>query len=279
MSEPLLSIRDLSLAFGEGGRVLDRLGLQIAARETYCLVGESGSGKSVTALSILGLLPRPPARYDSGEIRFGGMDLLSCGARELGRVRGRRIGMVFQEPRAALDPLFTVGEQLVETLRVQLGLGGREARSRAMDTLAMVGVQDPIARSRQYAHELSGGLCQRAMIALALCCGPELLLADEPTTALDATISAQILDLLLDLRERLGLSVLFITHDLGLVAELGGRVGVMQSGKIIEEATVEELFRAPQQELTRALLLARTLPPRKRASSSKREGVSTRGTP
>jgi oligopeptide/dipeptide ABC transporter ATP-binding protein len=225
----------------------------VAAGETLCLVGESGSGKSVTALSIMRLVQRP-GRVAAGRILFKDRDLLTLAERDMQKVRGAEIGLVFQEPMTALNPVFTIGNQIEETLMVHGIARGRQARERAIELLEAVSVPDPQRRVRDYPHQLSGGLRQRALIALALAGNPTLLIADEPTTALDVTIQAQILDLLRDLRSRFRLSLLLITHDLGVVAEMADRVAVMYAGRIVEQAPVRQLFQDPRHPYTRGLL-------------------------
>ena len=225
----------------------------VGAGETLCLVGESGSGKSVTALSILRLV-QPPGRIAAGRIAFQGRDLLTLGEREMQKVRGAGIALVFQEPMTALNPVFTIGNQIEETLAVHGIARGRAARERAVELLDAVSIPDASRRVRDYPHQLSGGLRQRALIALALACNPALVIADEPTTALDVTIQAQILDLLRSLQARFRLALLLITHDLGVVAEMADRVAVMYAGRIVEEAPVRELFRDPRHPYTRGLL-------------------------
>ncbi len=221
--------------------------------ETLCLVGESGSGKSVTALSMLRLVDRP-GRIASGSVRFDGRDLMDLDEPAMRAVRGAGISLIFQEPMTALNPVFTIGNQIEETLQVHGVARGRAARQRAIELLAAVSIPEPEQRVHDYPHQLSGGLRQRALIAIALACNPALVIADEPTTALDVTIQAQILDLLRDLQKRLGLALLLITHDLGVVAEMADRVAVMYAGRIVEEAPVVELFRNPRHPYTRGLL-------------------------
>jgi ABC-type dipeptide/oligopeptide/nickel transport system ATPase component len=258
MSEPLLRVERLSAGFDREGQflpVIEDVGFHVGAGETLCLVGESGSGKSITALAIIGLLP-PGGRIAGGSIRLNGRDLRTLGEREMEQVRGAEIGFVFQEPMRALNPVFTIGRQLEETLLVHGRADRRRARARAVELLSAVRVPDPERRAGEYPHQLSGGLGQRAMIALALACGPKLLIADEPTTALDVTIQAQILDLLRELRGRLGLALLLITHDPGIVAQMADRVAVMQAGRIVEESPVKSLFAAPRHPYTRGLLAA-----------------------
>ncbi len=221
---------------------------------TVGLVGESGCGKTVTALSILRLLPERSARVAGGRVLFGGRDLLALAPRELRRIRGNRIAMVFQEPMSSLNPVLSIGQQTAEPLRIHRGLSRRAAWERAGELLQLVGLPEPERQLRQYPHELSGGMRQRVMIAMAVACEPELLIADEPTTALDVTIQAQILKLLRELRQRVGMAMIFITHDLALVAEIADEVCVMYAGRIVERATVAELFGAPRHPYTRGLL-------------------------
>jgi oligopeptide/dipeptide ABC transporter ATP-binding protein len=257
MSETLLEVRGLCLSFGAGARILDGMELSLDRGGILSLVGESGSGKSLTALSIPRLVPCPPARYLAGEIRFEGRDMLAASTTELRAARGRRIGMVFQEPRGSLNPVFTVGAQLEEILRLYLGIGPREARRRIPALLAEVGIPDPELRARQYPHELSGGLCQRVALAMALCGQPALLIADEPTSALDASIRRRILERIASLTRERGLAVLYVTHDLGEPAVLGGRVAVALRGRIVEEAASGLLLEQPLHPYTRALYEAR----------------------
>jgi peptide/nickel transport system ATP-binding protein len=257
MSEPrLLSVEHLTTGFDIGGRfvpaVID-VSFELSAGETLCLVGESGSGKSVTALSILGLVQRP-GRIAGGRILFEGTDLRSLGEREMQKIRGARIALIFQEPMTALNPVFTIGNQIEETLRVHGRATRRTAPARAIELLEQVRVPEPQKRVRDYPHQLSGGLRQRALIAMSLACDPSVVIADEPTTALDVTIQAQILDLLRSLQERMGLALLLITHDLGVVAEMADRVGVMYAGRIVEEARVRDLFAGPRHPYTQGLL-------------------------
>jgi oligopeptide/dipeptide ABC transporter ATP-binding protein len=221
--------------------------------ETLCLVGESGSGKSVTALSVLRLVDRP-GRIAGGMVHFDGRNLMDLDERAMQRVRGPGISLIFQEPMTALNPVFTIGNQIEETLTVHGVARGRAARLRAIELLAAVSMPDPERRVRDYPHQLSGGLRQRALIAIALACNPALIIADEPTTALDVTIQAQILDLLRDLKKRFGLALLLITHDLGIVAEMADRVAVMYAGRIVEAAAVRDLFSDPKHPYTRGLL-------------------------
>ncbi len=253
---PLLSVRDLSVRFAvPGGKVqaVSGVNFDLQAGETLGLVGESGCGKTVTALSILGLLPASTATV-TGAIHFRGEDLLTCTGSRLRQVRGNHIAMVFQEPMTALNPVLTIGEQVAEALRLHRGLGHAEARREAAAVLGRVGLPDAVRRLDQYPHQLSGGLRQRALTAMALACAPELLIADEPTTALDVTIQAQILALLAKLRAEMGLAVLFITHNLGIVAQTADRVAVMYAGAMLETAPTRDLFKHPAHPYTRGLL-------------------------
>ncbi|TQF76931.1 ABC transporter ATP-binding protein, partial [Elioraea sp. Yellowstone] len=253
----LLEVEDLAVSFRtDRGEVeaLSGVTLHLDAGEVIGVVGESGCGKSLTALSVMGLVPDPPGRITAGRIRFRGQDLLALGDAAMARLRGREIAMIFQEPMSALNPVFTVGEQVAEVLRVHEGLGRAAARERAALLLARVGVPDPGRRLAQYPHELSGGLRQRVMIAAALACRPKLLIADEPTTALDVTIQAQILALLADLQREFGMATMLITHDLGVVAQVVTRVVVMYAGKVVEEGPVEAVFERPSHPYTAALM-------------------------
>src|ERR1700756_1970761 len=263
MTDPLLSVRDLSIAFRSGGRetlAVDRISFDIAKGETLALVGESGSGKSVTALSILRLLPYPAARHPSGAISFKGTDLLKLNERQMRRVRGDDISIVFQEPMTSLTPLHTIEKQIGEILLLHRGLTGLAARQRTIEVLTQVGIPDPQTRLKSYPHQLSGGQRQRVMIAMALANEPDLLIADEPTTALDVTVQAQIIALLKDLQARLHMSLLFITHDLGIVRKIAQRVCVMKDGAIVESGPVEDVFNKPQHPYTQALLAAEPKP-------------------
>ncbi len=257
MTAPLLSIRDLSVAFHQGGNTslaVDRVSFDILPGEVMALVGESGSGKSVTANSILKLLPYPSASHPSGEILFEGNDLLKASEPDLRHVRGNDITMIFQEPMTSLNPLHPVDRQIGEILQLHKGLSGQALRTRTLELLNQVGIRDPEKRLTAYPHELSGGQRQRVMIAMALANRPKLLIADEPTTALDVTVQAQILELLKDLKGAHGMSMLFITHDLGIVRKFADRVCVMTKGKIVETGTVEDVFTNPQHAYTQHLL-------------------------
>jgi len=254
-SDPnLLDVRDLSVAFGDR-TVVDRVSLRIAPGETLGVVGESGSGKSVTAFSILRLL-QPPGQITGGQVLFEGRDLLALSESDMRAVRGARISLIFQEPMTALNPVMRIGAHIAEALTVH-GMASRaDARLRAIELLEAVRIPDAARRVRDYPHQLSGGMRQRVMIAIALACRPPLVIADEPTTALDVTIQAQVLDLLRDLRSRFNLSLLLITHDFGVIAEMADRVSVMFKGRVVEEGHVRQILRAPQHEYTRALLSA-----------------------
>jgi peptide/nickel transport system ATP-binding protein len=254
----LLEVRNLQTEFRtpEGAvRAVNGLSFSVRAGETVALLGESGCGKSVTAFSILRLLKEPPARI-AGEVRFEGRDLLSLGKRELRAIRGNQISIIFQEPMTSLNPVLTAGRQIGETVRLHEGASRGEARARAAEMLAMVGIPDPARRLREYPHQLSGGMRQRVMIAIALACRPKLLIADEPTTSLDVTIQAQVLDLIRDLKSRLGSAVILITHDFGVVAEMADRVVIMYAGRKVEEGPVRAIFARPRHPYTRALLQA-----------------------
>jgi oligopeptide/dipeptide ABC transporter ATP-binding protein len=257
MAETLLSVEDLRVVFGPEGReqvAVDGVSFALAPGEVIGIVGESGSGKSLTALAILGLVPSPPGRIAGGRIDFRDRNLLELGNGAMNAVRGAEIAMIFQEPMTALNPVFTIGEQIAETLRVHEGLDRKAARDRARELLEKVGISNPGQRLDQYPHELSGGMRQRVMIAIALACQPQLLIADEPTTALDVTIQAQILALLRDLQRELGMAVVLITHDLGVVAQVVDRVAVMYAGRIVEEGPVAAVFEHPSHPYTRLLL-------------------------
>jgi microcin C transport system ATP-binding protein len=262
-SEPLLSIRDLSIAFGHGARevlAVDRVSFDIRKGETMALVGESGSGKSITALSVMKLLPYPAAHHPSGSIKFQGRELLTMSEQKIREVRGNDITIIFQEPMTSLNPLHTIEKQIREILSLHQGLNANAARTKIIELLGQVGIPDPAGRLGSYPHQLSGGQRQRVMIAMALANKPDLLIADEPTTALDVTVQAQILKLLKDIQTQLGMSMLFITHDLGIVRKLADRVCVMQRGKIVEQGEVERVFTAPEHPYTRALLAAEPKP-------------------
>ncbi|MGA7610079.1 MAG: ABC transporter ATP-binding protein [Xanthobacteraceae bacterium] len=256
---PLLSVRELSVAFRQGGRetlAVDGVSFDLAKGETLALVGESGSGKSVTALSIMKLLPYPSAHHPSGQIQFNGRELIAMSERQMRQVRGDEITIVFQEPMTSLNPLHTIERQIAEILLLHRGLTGAAARARVIELLGQVGIRDPEERLTAYPHQLSGGQRQRVMIAMALANEPDLLIADEPTTALDVTVQAQILLLLKEIQTRMGMAILFITHDLGIVRKIADRVCIMKQGKIVEHGPVAQVFRAPQHPYTCELLAA-----------------------
>ena len=254
---PLLELENVRTWFytREGVvRAVDGVSFTIAAGETLAIVGESGCGKSVTAQSILRLLPSPPARIVEGAIRFEGRNLLELTDAQMRDIRGNQIAMIFQEPMTSLNPVLTIGHQIAESLVRHQGLDHRTANARAVEMLGLVNIAEPARRAREYPHQLSGGMRQRAMIAMALACNPRLLIADEPTTALDVTIQAQILDLMRELKSKIGAAIMLITHDLGVVAEMAERVVVMYAGRKVEEAPVGELFERPLHPYTRGLL-------------------------
>lgn len=257
MADPILQIDDLRVVFGSGRAeqvAVDGVSLTLTAGEVLGVVGESGCGKSLTALSILGLVPKPTGRIQGGHILFNGKDLAQANEVEMNRIRGKEIAMIFQEPMTALNPVFKVGEQIAETIRVHEGVSREVARRRALELLERVGMSNPKQRIDQYPHELSGGMRQRVMIAIALACRPKILIADEPTTALDVTIQAQILALLKELQQEFGMAMMLITHDLGVVAQVADRVAVMYAGRIVEEGSTIEVFEQPAHPYTRSLL-------------------------
>src|SRR6202043_3516847 len=259
INQPLLSVRDLSVAFHQpsGTSVaVDRISFEIKRGECVALVGESGSGKSVSALSILKLLPYPTASHPSGSIRFKGQELLTLPEHKIREIRGNDISIIFQEPMTWLNPIHTIESQSGEILHLHNSISNTMGRARTLELLTQVGIPEPETRLASYPHQLSGGQRQRVMIAMALAKEPDLLIADEPTTALDVTVQAQILALLAEIRERLGMSLLFITHDLGIVRRIADVVCVMNSGKIVEQGPVEQVFTAPAHPYTKALLAA-----------------------
>ncbi len=256
MSEPILTIDDLSVTFGGSVEAVRHVSLSLGQGETLAVVGESGSGKSVTALSILQLLPYPTAAHPNGSIRYQGSELIGAPEPDLRRVRGNEIAMIFQEPMTSLNPLHTVEKQISEALILHKGMSRERARPRVLELLELVGIPTPERRLTAYPHELSGGQRQRVMIAMALANEPDILIADEPTTALDVTIQAQILKLLKDLQKRFGMSILFITHDLGIVRHIADRVAVMQAGEIVEAGSVTNVFDTPTHDYTKRLLAA-----------------------
>ena len=252
----LLEIEQLQTHFATPDgvvRAVDGVSFAVEAGETVAIVGESGCGKSVTSMSILRLIREPPGRI-AGGVRFAGRDLLTLSERQMRQLRGNEIGMIFQEPMTSLNPVLTLGRQIGESLRLHRGMSPKQAEARAVEMLELVGIPAPGRRIRQYPHELSGGMRQRVVIAMALACDPKLLIADEPTTALDVTVQAQILDLMRDLKRRLGSAIILITHDLGVVAEMAERVVVMYAGRVVEEAKVGEVFARPLHPYTRGLL-------------------------
>jgi len=256
MSEPLLSVRDLRVEFTLNGRqapAVDGVSFDLAAGEVLAVVGESGSGKSVSALSIMRLVPEPPGRV-TGEVRFAGRDLLRLSEREMREVRGGQIAMVFQDPLSSLNPVMTIGYQVAEAIALHQRVPLKVAWDRAVEMLERVRLPDPERRAHSYPHQLSGGQRQRVMIAMAFACNPELVIADEPTTALDVTVQRQVLDLMLELRRERGTAILLITHDLGVVAETADRVQVMYAGKVVETGDVCSIFDAPRHPYTQALL-------------------------
>ena len=265
---PLLEVDNLRTHFRTPTgivRAVDGVSFHVNAGEVLAIVGESGCGKSVTAMSILRLIPEPPGR-SAGSVRFEGRNLLEASERDMRKIRGNDISMIFQEPMTSLNPVLTIGRQIAETLSLHQGLSKKDALARAVQSLKAVGIPEPARRAAQYPHELSGGMRQRVMIGMALACSPKLLIADEPTTALDVTVQAQILDLLRQLNQRTGSALILITHDLGVVAEMAQRVVVMYGGRKVEEAPVRELFAKPRHPYTRALL--KSVPRLKQADGS-----------
>ncbi|MCD4653277.1 ABC transporter ATP-binding protein [bacterium] len=257
MEDSILQIKNLTTTFQTDTGVIkavDDLSFTLHKGEVLGLVGESGCGKSVTSLSIMGLIPSPPGSIESGEILFKGKDLRSMPESELRKIRGQEISMIFQEPMTALNPVFTIGNQILEVIKLHKNISRRDAIQRVFEMLETVSIPDPVKRYHEYPHQLSGGMRQRVMIAMALACNPELLIADEPTTALDVTIQAQIIELLLKLRDELGLSILLITHDLGVIAETTDRVAVMYAGRLVEITSVTELYTQPLHPYTMGLL-------------------------
>ncbi|NUB43161.1 ABC transporter ATP-binding protein [Fertoebacter nigrum] len=266
---PVLDVKGLKTVFRtRGGEVhaVNSVSFHLQPGELLGVVGESGSGKSVTMMSLIGLLPSPPADVREGQVLLGGMDLLRATPDQLRAVRGARIGFVFQDPMTSLNPVFNVGNQIMEPLRKHMGMDRKAARQRALELLELVGIPDAARRLDDFPHQFSGGMRQRVMIAIALACNPEVLIADEPTTALDVTIQAQILELVKELRQKLGMAIVWITHDLGVIAGIADRVMVMYGGQVVEQAPVRELFANPQHPYTRALL--KTIP----KVSGEREG-------
>jgi peptide/nickel transport system ATP-binding protein len=279
VGEPLLEIRGLKTHFQTDDgmvRAVDGVDLTIGRGETLGVVGESGCGKTVTAMTVLKLIAMPPGKIVEGRILWKGRDLVPLGPDEMRRIRSREIAIVFQEPMTSLNPVYTVGEQIAEVVRLHQGLNRREAMDRAVEMLRLVHVPAPERRVRDYPHQLSGGMRQRVMIAMALICSPELLIADEPTTALDVTIQAQILDLLGEMKEQFGMAVMLITHAMGVVAETAERVAVMYAGRVVEEAAVDQLFARPLHPYTQGLI--RSIPRLDLASGKKRRLAAITGT-
>lgn len=256
-TDTLLSVKGLKTSFRSSRgivKAVDGLSFEIKEGETLALVGESGCGKSVTSLSILRLIQEPPGKIEEGEITYKGRDILALSKKEMRSIRGNEISMIFQEPMTSLNPLFTIGNQIMEAIKLHQGLKEGDAKEKCLSMLELVGIPDPGQRIGNYPHEMSGGMLQRVMIAMALACKPSLLIADEPTTALDVTIQAQILDLLRKLRETMNMSLLLITHDFGIVAEMADRVGVMYGGQMVEYGNLEDIFKEPKHPYTVGLL-------------------------
>ena len=279
MAEALLDIRGLKTHFKTDDgmvRAVDGVDLTVERGETLSIVGESGCGKTVTAMTVLKLIAMPPGKIVAGEILWKGRDLVPLGAGEMQQIRSREIAIVFQEPMTSLNPVYTVGDQIAEVIRLHQGLGRREAIDKAIEMLRLVHVPAPERRVSDYPHQLSGGMRQRVMIAMALACSPELLIADEPTTALDVTIQAQILDLLSEMKSRFGMAIMLITHAMGVVAEVAQRVAVMYAGRVVEEASVEELFAHPLHPYTQGLI--RSIPRLDKTSGKKRRLEAISGT-
>ncbi|MFT3854093.1 MAG: ABC transporter ATP-binding protein [Ilumatobacteraceae bacterium] len=255
--QPVLRVDDLCVDFltdAGWSPVVEHVGFTVGAGETVGIVGESGSGKTVTSMAIMGLIPQPPGRIVSGSISLQGTDILRLSKRQLENVRGDRIAMIFQEPMTSLNPAFTVGDQIAETMRRHLGMSRSASKKRAIEMLSRVHIPNAARRASSYPHEFSGGMRQRVMIAVALCCEPTLLIADEPTTALDVTVQAQVLELVREIQHEMGMAILFITHDLGVVADVCDRVVVMYAGQVVEQAPVEQLFHEPAHPYTDGLL-------------------------
>jgi peptide/nickel transport system ATP-binding protein/oligopeptide transport system ATP-binding protein len=255
--EPLIQVKDLKTYFyleGAALKAVDGVDFEVYPGETLGIVGESGCGKSVTSLSIMRLVDSPPGKIVSGEVLFDGMDLLKVDEAQIRRIRGNRISMIFQDPMSSLNPVYTIGDQIAESLILHKNMQKKEAAEYAEGMLDKVGISSPRQRMDEYPHQLSGGMRQRVMIAMALSCGPQLLIADEPTTALDVTIQAQILELMIDLQEKLGMSIMMITHNLGVIAEMANRVAVMYAGKVVEYSDVVTLFQNPSHPYTIGLI-------------------------
>lgn len=279
MNERVLDVKDLHVSFDTyAGEVkaIRGVSFHVNKGESLAIVGESGSGKSVTVQTVMQLIPMPPGRIKSGEIIFEGENLVNKNQKEMQKIRGGKIGMIFQDPMTSLNPTMTVGKQIIEGIRAHENISKKDATARALEIIKSVGIPSPESRLKQYPHEFSGGMRQRVVIAIALACNPDLLIADEPTTALDVTIQAQILDLLGELKEKTGTSIILITHDLGVVADVAERVIVMYGGEIMEEAYVNDLFKDPKHPYTWGLLESM---PRLDTDSSKEELTSIEGTP
>ncbi len=275
MAEPVLEVKNLRTSFRtENGKIfaVDDVSFSVKAGETLGIVGESGCGKSVTSLSIMRLIPNPPGQIESGEVRFKGKDLAKVPLDEMRKIRGNEISMIFQEPMTSLNPVFTIGDQISESIILHQKLSKKEAKAKAIEMLQLVGIPAPERRIDDYPHQLSGGMRQRVMIAMALSCNPSLLIADEPTTALDVTIQAQILELMKSLREKLQMAVILITHDLGVVAETCDHVAVMYAGKIVEQGTAEDIFYRSSHPYTKGLLKSI---PHEGASGKKQDRLAT----
>jgi len=278
MEDTLLEVRDLQVEFSTKMgivRVLDKVNLKVDPRQTVGIIGESGCGKSMMALSIMGLVPIPPGRIAGGEILYRGTDLLTLEKDAILDIRGKRIAMIFQEPMNSLNPVFTVGNQLVETLLRHEDMTRRDAWDKSVDMLKAVGIPSPEKRMHDYSFQMSGGMRQRVMIAMSLCLDPDILIADEPTTALDVTVQAQILDLLREMQDRVGASIIMITHDLGVVAEVSDKVAVMYAGRKVEEGSVEQILFNPQHPYTKAL--KRAAPPARNPRHGARHGRTRQG--
>lgn len=255
--EKILEVKNLETSFTTDGGVIkavDQVSFDVFKGKTLGIVGESGCGKSVTSLSIMRLIPNPPGRITGGEILYKGKNLLSLPIHEMRKIRGNEISMIFQEPMTSLNPVFTIGNQICEAIELHQDLSKKEIRNKAIEMLKLVGIPSPEKRIDEYPHQLSGGMRQRVMIGMALSCNPQVLIADEPTTALDVTIQAQILDLLRDLQDRVGMGIILITHDLGVVAEVAQDVVVMYAGRVVEQGTVRDIFKNPKHPYTRGLL-------------------------
>ncbi len=257
MSDPLLQVSDVVVDFktrAGNARVLDHVSMSVDAGEILGIVGESGCGKSMTALSIMGLVPNPPGKVTSGSIKLAGRETVGLDPEEMRQIRGKELGMIFQEPMTSLNPVFTVGEQIAESVRLHEGASPQAAWSRAVEMLREVEIPEAEARAKAYPHQLSGGMRQRVMIAMALACRPKVLIADEPTTALDTTVQSQIFDLLQNLQEETGTAIILITHDMGAIAELADTVAVMYAGRVVEQGAVETVLRAPEHPYTKGLI-------------------------